>query len=211
MLVQKTTAGSVSSLCEKIIDEVTQLPTPLRLPLIDLCLPSLKQFSTVQRNQFFQTVMAQIRSDQKVSLFEWALYRLLHHHLEGKNSAGSPLSLTAAEKSCATVLSALALATHSEPTAAQKYFEDGWKILGFTNSQFDAHVLDNMTSLDQAVRGLHRLQALSKPRLLKACCAAIAVDSHYTAESVELLRAIADTIDTPIPPVLTIESTTEKI
>ena len=210
LLLQKTTTGSVSSLCEKIIDEVTQLPTALRLPLIDLCVPSLKQFSTVQRNQFFQTVMAQIRSDQKVSLFEWALYRLLRHHLDGKNSAGSPLSLAAAEKSCATVLSALALATHSEPTAAQKYFEDGLKILGLTNSQFDAHVLDNMTSLDQAVRGLNRLQALSKPRLLKACCAAITVNSHYTAESVELLRAIADTIDTPIPPVLAIESTEAK-
>ena len=151
--------------------------------------------------------MAQIRIDQKVSLFEWALYRLLRHHLSGETSAGSSLSLAAAEKSCTTVLSALALATHSEPTIAQKYFETGWKVLGLPNSQFNAHVLDNMTSLDQAVRGLHRLQVLSKPRLLKACCAAIAVNNHYTAESVELLRAIADTIDTPIPPVLTIEST----
>ena len=210
LLLQKTTTGSVSSLSEKIIVEVTQLPITLRLPLIDLCLPSLKQFSTVQRNQFFQTVMTQIRSDQKISLFEWALYRLLRHHLDGKNSAGSPLSLAAAEKSCATVLSALALATHSQPTAAQKYFADGWEILGLPDNQFNARVLDNMTSLDQAVRSLNRLQALSKPRLLKACCAAITVNGHYTAESVELLRAIADTIDTPIPPVLAIESTEAK-
>lgn len=202
-LLQKNTVGSIHSLCEKIANEVQQLPIILRLPLIDLCLPSLKQLSTVQRIQFLKTVVTQIRVDQTVSLFEWALYRLLRHHLDGGNTANTTLSLAAAEASCATVLSALALATHSEPTDAQKHFDTGWKVLGLPNGKFDANVLDNMASLDQAVRGLHHLQALSKPRLLKACCAAITVDGHYTIESVELLRAIADTIDTPIPPIVT--------
>lgn len=202
-LLQKMTPGSVSSLCGNIIDSVHNLPVSLRLPLIDLCVPSLKQFSNIQRNQFFLAVMAQIHVDKKVSLFEWALYRLLRHHLEEKKPSASTLSLAAAEKSCITVLSALALATHNDPTEAREHFTAGWEILGLPSSPFDMSVLDNMTALDQAVRDLHRLQSLSKPRLLKACCAAIANDGNYSAESVELLRAIADTIDTPIPPIIT--------
>lgn len=210
-LLQKSTPGSISSLCGNIIDTVQSLPVTLRLPLIDLCLPSLKQLSTVQRKQFFQTVMEQIRVDKKVSLFEWALYRLLRHHLDGQKISARVVSLAAAEKSCTTVLSALALTTHNNKTEAGQKFSVAREIIGLPNSTFNSGVLDNMTALDQAVRDLHHLQALSKPRLLKACCAAIAVDNHYTAEAVELLRAIADTIDTPIPPVITIENTTAKI
>lgn len=202
-LLEKMTPGSVSSLCANIIDSVHSLPVSLRLPLIDLCMPSLKQFSNIQRNLFFQAVMAQIRVDNKVSLFEWALYRLLRHHLEEKKSPASTLSLSAAEKSCSTVLSALALASHNDPTTAHKHYTAGWEILGLPACSYDTSVLDNMTALDQAVRDLHRLQALSKPRLLKACCATIADNGNYYAESVELLRAIADTIDTPIPPIIT--------
>jgi Zn-dependent protease with chaperone function len=202
-LIQQSTSGSTHSLCEKIIPDIQQLPVTLRLPLIDLCMPGLKQLSTVQRHQFFQSVIAQIQIDKKISLFEWALYRLLRQHLDDKKQTGNALSLAAAEKSCATVLSALALATQSNTTEAKQHFEAGWTILGLPPAAFDTSVLDNMTALDQAVRGLHRVQALSKPRLLKACCATIETDGHYTAESVELLRAIADTIDTPIPPVIT--------
>lgn len=209
-VLQTSTPGSVSSLCENIMGAVQGLPVSFRLPLIDLCIPSLKQLSTVQRKHFFQTVKQQIHIDKKVSLFEWALYRLLRHHLDGQQISARNISLATAEKSCVTVLSALALATHSDKTAAEKKFLAAWKILGLVNRPCDSSILDNMNALDQAVRVLHHLQPLSKPRLLKACCAAIEIDGHYTAESVELLRAIADTIDTPIPPVITLENTTAK-
>lgn len=209
-VLQTSTPGSVSSLCENIMGAVQSLSVSLRLPLIDLCIPSLKQLSTVQRNQFFQAVRQQIHIDKKISLFEWALYRLLRHHLDGQKISARSISLATAEKSCASVLSALALATHSDKIEAEKKFLAAWKTLGLANSPFADSILDNMSALDQAVRDLHHLQPLSKPRLLKACCAAIETDGHYTAESVELLRAIADTIDTPIPPVLILENTTAK-
>jgi Zn-dependent protease with chaperone function len=206
-LLEKSIPGSVYTLCEKIIGEIHELPAGLRLPLIDLCLPSLKTLGAAQHNSFFQTVIAQIQADKKVSLFEWALYRLLRHHLDEKQQTGRTVNLTAAASSCATTLSALALATHTDATStdkttAESFFNAGWKILRLPPHRFNSDVLDNMTTLDQSVRNLHRLQALSKPRFLKACCAAITVNGTYTPESVELLRAIADTIDTPIPPVI---------
>lgn len=203
-LLHQSAAGSVHSLCEQIMPEVQALPVTLRLPLVDLCLPSLKNLGTSQRNAFFTTVMAQIRVDRQVSLFEWSLYRLLRHHLDEKKAAGNPVPLAALADSCTTVLSALALATQQDTDAADAAFKAGWHLLGLPQQPCNTSALRDMTALDQAVRQLHRVQVLAKPRLLKACCAAVAeADGSYRAEAVELLRAIADTIDTPVPPVVT--------
>ncbi len=202
--LQNHTPGSVSSLCEKIATSVTQLPYSLRLPLLDLCLPSLLLLSTAQRDLFLKAVITQINADQKISLFEWSLYRILRHSLDTtKVSGGSSLALTATTNSCRTVLSALSLATHTQETAEKK-FNAAWQHLDLPTATCDTQALNNISALDQAVQQLRRLQALAKPRLLKACCAAIADEQQqYSAEAIELLRAIADTLDTPIPPTAT--------
>ncbi len=204
-LLKNYTPGSVSSLCEKIAASVTQLPYALRLPLLDLCLPSLLLLSTAQRDLFLKAVMAQINADQKISLFEWSLYRILRHSLNAtKISGGSALTLTVTTNSCRTVLSALALSTHATEALAIQKFSSAWQQLGLPETILDAEALNDINALDQAVRQLRCLQALVKPRLLKACCTAIAdTQQQYSAEALELLRAVADTIDTPIPPIAT--------
>jgi Zn-dependent protease with chaperone function len=200
-LLQQHTQGSITSLCEKIADIVKQLPYTLRLPLLDLCLPSLQLLSPTQRNQFFSAVMAQIQADQHISLFEWSLYRILRHYLAAEKSPAGNITLNSASDSCCTVLSALCLFAHSK-NEAEAVFTTAWSQLDLSATRCNLNALTDMSALDKAVRHLQRLPALSKPRLLKACCAAI-VDKQqqYAAESIELLRAIADTLDTPIPPI----------
>ncbi|MBK8675395.1 MAG: M48 family metallopeptidase [Cellvibrionales bacterium] len=200
-VLQKNTQGSVFTLCEKIAEPVKQLPYKLRLPLLDLCLPSLKLLGTEQREQFLQAVIAQINADQHISLFEWSLYRILRQSLDAQKYASSSHSLAATQNSCRTVLSALSLATHTQETAPT-FFNTAWQQLGLPAAACDLAVLSNISALDQAVQQLRGLQALAKPRLLKACCAAIADEQQqYSAEAIELLRAVADTLDAPIPPI----------
>ena len=202
-VLQTQTAGSVFTLCEKIAASIQQLPYTLRLPLLDLCLPSLKLLSTTQREQFLKAVMAQIHADQHISLFEWSLYRILRQALDTQKPVASSLALAATENSCRTVLSALSLATHTID-AAPTFFDTAWQQLDLAASTCDTEVLSDIGALDQAVQQLRRLQALAKPRLLKACCAAIANEQQqYSAEAIELLRAVADTLDAPIPPIAT--------
>jgi len=202
-VLQNHTPGSVSSLCEKIAPTVTQLPYALRLPLLDLCLPSLLLLSTAQRNLFLKAVIAQINADQKISLFEWSLYRILCHALNTQKYPSGSLALAATINSCRTVLSALSLATHTE-IAAQLRFTQAWQQLGLPEATCDTQALSDIGALDQSVQQLRRVQALAKPRLLKACCAAITNDDQqYSAEAIELLRAVANTLDTPIPPIAT--------
>ena len=54
--------------------------------------------------------------------------------------------------------------------------------------------------LGEAVDKLALLKPLLKPRLLKACLAVITQDQHYSPTEMELMRAIGNTLDCPIPP-----------
>jgi hypothetical protein len=46
------------------------------------------------------------------------------------------------------------------------------------------------------------LKPLLKPRLLKACLAVITQDQKYSPDEMELMRAIGDVLDCPLPPYL---------
>ena len=150
-----------------------------------------------------KSVMAQIQADAHVSLFEWALYSLLRHHLNhARRQNGKQLPLESVADSCQIILSALACATHNVEEDIQQAFITSWESLSLPTTTLSRDVLDNLANLDNAVRALSSLQVLSKPRFLKACCKAIEKNGEYETASVELLRAIADTIDAPIPPVI---------
>ncbi len=194
----------IYSICEKVSAGIAHLPVNLRLPLLDMCLPTLKTLDAAQLQQFMRVVMSQIKADTHISLFEWALYRLLCQHLVGRRQHGvGKVPLSALGSACCTVLSALALATNNDPEHARKQFAQGWKMLTLSAAEIELTALDNMAKLDQAVQALKKIQPLMKPRLLKACCAVIENNNCYGEESIELLRAIADTIEAPIPPVIT--------
>jgi hypothetical protein len=59
-----------------------------------------------------------------------------------------------------------------------------------------------LAELDLALDDLARLKPRFKAILLKGCLALIMVDEDYTADEGELLRAIADTLDCPMPPLV---------
>jgi len=60
----------------------------------------------------------------------------------------------------------------------------------------------DLAGLDTAVKQLALLKPLLKPRLLKACLAVITQDRNYSSDEMELMRAIGDVLDCPLPPYL---------
>jgi hypothetical protein len=59
-----------------------------------------------------------------------------------------------------------------------------------------------LKSLDAALKRLSQLLPLQKPRLLKAMATCIAHNGRINAAEAELMRAVADTLDCPMPPLL---------
>jgi hypothetical protein len=60
----------------------------------------------------------------------------------------------------------------------------------------------DFNTLNNALDDLAGLKPLQKPALLKACVRCITADGKIQAIETELLRAIAATIDCPVPPLL---------
>ena len=59
-----------------------------------------------------------------------------------------------------------------------------------------------LDALGQALEELARLKPLAKLRFLQACVACVVADGEVVVEEMELLRAFADILECPIPPVV---------
>lgn len=206
--LERLSDADVHSLCLHLYDEVSSLPVALRLPLVDLCLPSLKLLSTAQQKTFMNAVIAQIQADSQVSLFEWSLYSVLRHVLQDTPATIGNTPLGKLADHCCTLLAALAVATHPDATTRLSAFECGWQPLGVpVPSAPPLGSLPAVEALDQALLRLRVMRPLDKPRLLKACCNTLEQNGSLSPVSAELLRAVANTLDTPIPPI-TLAATT---
>ena len=58
-------------------------------------------------------------------------------------------------------------------------------------------------AVTESLERLRHLAPLTKPGVLKACCAAAFADGQLRLAEVELVRMVAATLDCPMPPLVT--------
>ncbi len=68
----------------RVIPQVESVPPQARLPLVELAIPALRRLSPAQFKQFVEEVRHLMEADNRVSLFEYALRRMLLRHLGPK-------------------------------------------------------------------------------------------------------------------------------
>ena len=189
------------------LNQTLVMETNHRLPVLELCLPALKQLSKDQFQTFRANVVALMQADQRIDLHEWALYRVLLHHLDpsARNPVelGSIRSLKLAGKACGLLLSAVAEAGAPEDeAAARESFAAATQSLGLQRLSFVPRSEYSLKDLSRATQVLNRLQPLQKPRLLKALCRCVTHDNLIKPEEVEFVRAVSLSLDCPMPPLL---------
>jgi Zn-dependent protease with chaperone function len=197
----------VYSECVKLSQWMSSVSDNKRLPLIDMCIPTLRQLSDKQYALFMDNLDALIKMDAKISLFEWSLQRILKHHLEPQFSNNSrppnaKLVISQTLPECETVLSFLIHACEQKNMSEAEVFTLAQSSLGTNDLQLQDRGTLSLDKLDAAIHKLNQLKPLQKPALLNACAAAISADKVITATEHELLRAIADSLDCPMPPLL---------
>lgn len=187
---------------------LTSLPRAHRLPLVELAVPALRRLSPEQYEFFAQDVRLIIESDERVDLFELALQKLLERHL-APQFHGVPSQridyyvLKPLTGECAVLLSAVALAGN-DPAHAPAAFAAGLRTLDVEPGSVrflpaaECDVAQISTALDRLGTG----SMVVRKRVLFACAAAAAHDDVLHEHEAELLRAIADALGCPLPPVL---------
>ena len=192
----------------RIWQETQALPPQARIPLVDLALPALRRLSPQQFEQFRAATETLVASNTETDLFVYMLRKVVVRHLEAhffpqQRRVTQFYALRPLAPDCGVLLSATAYAGQENATAAYAAFAPGaeWlshaarcEIPWLPPDQCDlSHVDGALARLSQAVPQI-------KKNVLNACAQIVAVDEVIQEGEAELLRAIADTLDCPVPP-----------
>ncbi len=180
----------------------------LKLPLLDLSLPMLRRMSAEQFLTFKQAVSILVESDGKLNLFEYALQLVISNRLEAAfNPAAKKRGFKSIEpltEDAVTLISKLAIEGHDDTAEAEKAFASAMMMIppaGGTAGS--AHMVNRpFHAVGNAISNFASSAPGVKKTILDACAHCILFDRTVTIKEAELLRAIAYTLDLPVPPFL---------
>ncbi len=205
-ILQRLADKSAYQLTERLQPLFEQVDLAARLPLVDLTLPALRRLSPAQYKEFREEIRHLALADERISIFELTLEVVLERHLaphfeHRKRRGVQHYSLRRLDRPVAVLLSALARFSPSNETQAA--FEAGTRQV---QDVVDLQLLDanqcRLTEVKKALEELQGIAPLLKRRLLRAVAAVIIHDRRVELREGELLRAISDSLDTPMPPYL---------
>jgi Zn-dependent protease with chaperone function len=194
----------------RIWPEVQSLPPQARVPLVDIALPALRRLSPPQFEQFRAAVKTLVASDCKTDLFEYMLQKMVMRHLETRffptgRSVTQFYDLRPLAHDAGVLLSATAYAGHADPAQAQAAFAQGAEILSRI-ARIEIPWLPpdqcELSHLDPALERFSQAVPQIKKNILNACAQTVVADGVIQPREAELLRAVADALDCPVPPFL---------
>lgn len=196
---------AVLDMTRKIEPLARDLEPALRLPLIDMTLPALRQLTVSQFEPFEKNIDALIRADQRMDTFEWVLAGVLRrhlspHHRDARKPRVDYYTLRTLGRECGILLSALARAGGGEQTAAREAFTRGARHLEPVQAPWLDADQSSLAQLDAALEKLNTATPPLKRSLLQAAATCVLADEQVTWREAELLRAVADRLDCPMPP-----------
>jgi Zn-dependent protease with chaperone function len=206
-LLSVSAEPGVWKLTEELLPEISGLDTGARLPLIDLALPALRELSPDQYERFSGVVAALVNADEKISLFEWTLQRILLTHLKPHFKGVQTFrkrdrGLKRLAGPCEKVFSALLAASSNPPGEAEHALSEAARRLNLPRIRLLPFEQVGFQGLDTALDALAGLTPSGKRTLLSSCAALIEADHMVSVEEAELFRVIADSLGCPVPPLL---------
>jgi Zn-dependent protease with chaperone function len=206
--IARRTAGSVSEKTAALFPEVSAVARRTRLPLVNLALGALRNLTAEQFKPFSDTLEWLVGSDGKVELFEFVLQKIILRHLASKFGGASPTTvqfytLKPLVPDCAVVLSALANVGSSDAGEIQKAFAAGAPFLRApvnVSLELLSRESCGVEPLDAALNRLALAVPIIKKNLIEAAARVVGADGVILEAEAELLRAVADTLDCPMPP-----------
>jgi hypothetical protein len=182
---------------------VDPLPVTFRLPLLSLGLPALKRLSAGQHNEFAAHMEMLVACDKQIDLFEYTLKTIVSRNL--RPAPARPVqyySLRPLLPDCVVLISALARLGGGDLAATNAAFQRGIEALSPEARGYTLLTLNEcgVEQIDTVLARLSESSPTIKKRVLHACAHAVACDNVIQADEAELLRAIAETLNCPIPP-----------
>ncbi len=194
----------VAQAVERVQPMLKKVKPEWNLLVVDLSIPALKGMSKKQYQQFKHTIEELIKADDTVSVFEFALEKVIFHSLEAEfNKKPEPKikyhNLKPMGRELSLLLSALA---HSSDGDSQNAWDAALKSIEKIRPD-DMELLDleecSFENIDKAIEAFAQSARPVQKYVLSAAIHAVAADGVMSRKEIELLRAISISIDCPLP------------
>lgn len=211
--VQELGDDEVAAWLEALTPLAGKVPAEARLPLLDLSLPALHKLPDRHAPTLRNVLQQVIQADGQVRPFDFALSHVLSRHLPlpgedaERRRAGKGRevrSLRRLTDELEVVLSALARAGDRDEEAVARAFQAAVETLPDGSHALEVRPTEGATfrRVDEALDTLEQGSLQVRRQALEACAAAVLVDGQVDAEELELLRAVAEALELPLPPLL---------
>jgi Zn-dependent protease with chaperone function len=175
------------------------------LTSVDLAIAALKSLPQVERDTFLDTLNRLIRLDNKVSLLEFVLLSVLQKHLGRDAERANPVQYNSYKQLGAEIRLIMSVLAHSSGQSTDK-IKDALNrhMASFSSDGVEMADIKRLTvkALTEALQRLNRMPAVMKRSFLLSCADLVIDDGIVMPEEAELLRAIAELLDCPMPPLL---------
>ncbi|WP_259753351.1 M48 family metallopeptidase [Pseudomonas sp. GCEP-101] len=198
--VRKRLDLSLALQLDLLEESLLRLDPGQRLPLLDLAMPALKQLDAQAFLALRENMALLIKLDGKVKLLEWTLLRIVERNLRPGSGKIGHVALAELGEESATLLAFLARVGETSDVETAQAFADAWSGLPFPPRPLPP--AGSLRDLEGALKKLEQLRPLQKPQLLKALARCIEHDGRINPGEAELMRAVADILDCPMPPLL---------
>jgi len=200
-LIRLHSGDTIAAALRPLQPALAALAPAARLPLLLLTPPALRQLAPEDLTRFLATLDELVHADGRVSLFEFALQKVLTHHLDlGAHPSGRRETYSPADVSpeISIVLSFGARLHAADEPAAAAAFKAGAVALGGLYPPLTLRPA-TLADLDVALDKLPLAYGPAKKRILSAVAATLSADGEISPEDAELLRALSSTLDCPMP------------
>ena len=178
-----------------------------KIALVDMVIPTLRGLSIDEYHRFREVVDSLMQSDRRIDLFEYTLSRMLQRHLARsfEGTGPTPLrfrSLRALLPDARVLIATLARVGSRTEDEAGRAFRHGAQALQLKESAGAIPPSSECTlaSVDSALQRFDAAAPALKRSLMLACAATVMADDTVTDREAELIRAIGDALDCPVPP-----------
>ncbi len=209
-LLEQQLGANRAALSRKLRAEIGAMDEKLKLPVLELAMPALKQ-RPAEQLEFLSTLLRRLTEiNTNERLFDYVLLRLLDSYLwDLPNSRVKPPKAArslAPGTALVTLLRCVAAYGHDDSATALAAFKAGIATLSKRNARIlepsfeplaDAR---DLRDLDTALARLSAARPQARGRVLAAVLACIRHDHRIELAEHELFRAIAASLGCPVPP-----------
>ena len=208
-LVRRTAGPAVAAALSPIAGDIAPLHRAKRLPLLGLALPALQALPGPAKASLLAAARALAEHDGEVHLFEFALLKALQRHLapSAPFHRSGALAHPAIAQFTAPIAILLSACARTETDSHEQAFRTFAAGAAYFSGIQHALELSPATAcgLDAISTALDKLSAAPESYrrvLLAACARVVGTDRIVSPDESELVRAIADSLDCPLPPLI---------